>query len=103
MFLSGALYGLAGALAVFGTHFGTVKEFSAGLGWNGLVAALLAGFNPLALIPASLFFSWISSGARIAMQNSDITFEVASIAQSAVFFLATSVVLKNVFRKKGPR
>jgi simple sugar transport system permease protein len=100
MFLSGALYGLAGGLSVFGTYYQTVKEFSAGLGWNGLAAALVAGFNPLAVIPASLFFAWISSGARIAMQNSDVTFEIASIVQSVIFFLATSMVLRNLFGKK---
>jgi simple sugar transport system permease protein len=103
MFLSGALYGLAGGLAVFGTYYGTIKEFSAGLGWNGLAAALIAGFYPAALIPASLFLAWISSGARIAMQNSDVTFEIASVVQAVIFFLATSTVLRNLFAKKGKR
>ena len=97
MFLSGALYGLAGGLAVFGTYYATIKEFSAGLGWNGLAAALVAGFYPPAVIPAGLFFAWISYGARIAMQNSDITFEVASVVQSVIFFLATSMVLRGAF------
>jgi simple sugar transport system permease protein len=101
MFLSGALYGLAGGLAVFGTYYATIKEFSAGLGWNGLAAALIAGFYPPALIPASLFFAWITSGARIAMQNSDITFEIASIVQAVILFLITSIVLRKIFAKKG--
>ena len=98
MFASGALYGLSGGLAVFGTYYATVKEFSAGLGWNGLAVALIAQFNPLAIIPAAVFFAWINAGARIAMQNSDITFEVASIVQSVIFFLATSAALGAVFR-----
>jgi simple sugar transport system permease protein len=97
MFLSGAFYGLAGGLAVFGTYYGTIKEFSSGMGWNGLAVALIARFQPLAVIPASIFFAWIGSGARIAMQNSDITFEVASIVQSVVFFLVTSLILRNIF------
>jgi simple sugar transport system permease protein len=100
MFLSGALYGLAGGLAVFGSYYATIKEFSAGLGWNGLAVALIAGFNPLALIPSGLFFAWISSGAKIAMQNSDITFEVVSVIQSVIFFLITSIILRNLFTKK---
>jgi simple sugar transport system permease protein len=104
MSLSGAFYGLAGGLAVFGTYYGTIKEFSSGMGWNGLAVALIARFKPLAVIPASIFFAWIGSGARIAMQNSDITFEVASIVQSVVFFLITSLVLRNIFAAKaGPR
>jgi simple sugar transport system permease protein len=103
MFLSGALHGLAGGLLVFGTYYATIKEFSAGLGWNGLAAALIAGFYPPALIPASLFFAWINSGARIAMQNSDITFEIASIVQAVILFLITSLVLRNLFKKKRNR
>jgi simple sugar transport system permease protein len=100
MFMSGAFYGLAGGLAVFGTYYGTIKEFSSGMGWNGLAVALIARFQPLAVIPASIFFAWIGSGARIAMQNSDTTFEVASIVQSVVFFLITSLILRNIFMVK---
>ncbi|MDR2258606.1 MAG: ABC transporter permease, partial [Treponema sp.] len=54
LFISGVFYGLAGGLAVYGTYYGTVKEFSSGLGWNGLAAALIARFHPPAVIPASL-------------------------------------------------
>jgi simple sugar transport system permease protein len=97
MFLSGAFCGLAGGLAVLGTYYATIKEFSAGLGWNSLAAALIAGFYPPAVIPASLFFAWISSGGKIAMQNSDITFEVTFIVQAVIFFLVTSLVLRNIF------
>jgi simple sugar transport system permease protein len=103
MFLSGAFYGLAGGLAVYGTYYATIKEFSAGMGWNGLAAALIARFRPPALIPAGIFFAWIGSGARIAMQNSDISFETAAIVQSVVFFLVTSMSLRNVFGGKGGR
>jgi simple sugar transport system permease protein len=100
MFLSGAFYGLAGGLAVFGTYHGTIKEFSAGMGWNGLAAALIARFCPAAVIPAALFFAWIGQGARIAMQNSDITAEIASVVQAVVFFLVTSLSIRGFFGRK---
>jgi simple sugar transport system permease protein len=108
MFASGALYGLAGGLLVFGTHYGTVREFSAGLGWNALAAALVARFYPPAVIPAALFFAWVGSGARIAMQNSDLGFEVAAIVQSLIFFFATGsgfcgVIRPGRFRARGGR
>jgi simple sugar transport system permease protein len=99
MFLSGALYGLGGGLAVYGTYFAVVKEFSQGLGWNGLAVALIARTRPVLIVPAAIFFAWIGSGARIAMQFSDVTFEIASIVQSVIFFLVSSVVLKNLFKK----
>ncbi|MDR0562695.1 MAG: ABC transporter permease [Spirochaetaceae bacterium] len=101
MFLSGGLYGTAGALAVYGTYYATVKEFSAGMGWNGFAVALIARSKPQGVIPAAIFFAWISSGARLAMQFSDVTFEIASIVQSAVFFLVSSAVLRDIFKKKN--
>lgn len=101
MFLSGAFYGIAGGLAVYGTYYSTVKEFSSGMGWNGLAVALIARFRPAVVIPAAVFFAWIGSGARIAMQNSDVTFEIASIVQGTVFFLVTSQVLRNVFKRRA--
>jgi len=103
MFFSGALYGMAGSMMIFGTFHRTIREFSVGLGWDGLATALVAGFYPIALIPSSFFFAWISSGARIAMQNSDITFEVASIVQAVILFLVTSAVLRNLFLKRKGR
>jgi simple sugar transport system permease protein len=55
MFLSGFLYGSGGAMAVFGTYYSTMKEFSAGMGWNSLAVALIARSRPVAVIPAALF------------------------------------------------
>ncbi|MCL2190718.1 MAG: ABC transporter permease [Treponema sp.] len=103
MFLSGAMYGLAGGMMIFGTFHRTIREFSAGLGWDGLATALVAGFYPPALIPSGFFFAWISSGARIAMQNSDVTFEIAAVVQAVILFLVTSLVLRNLFLKRRGR
>jgi simple sugar transport system permease protein len=102
MFLSGALYGLGGGLAVYGTYYGTVKGFSSGMGWNGLAVALIARLNPALVVPSAVFFAWIGTGARIAMQNSDITVEIALVVQGAVFFLVTSQVLFDIFKKRRP-
>jgi simple sugar transport system permease protein len=101
MFLSGAFYGIGGGMVIFGTYYGTIKEFSLGMGWNGLAVALIARSKPGGVIPAAIFFAWIGSGARLAMQFSDVTVELASIVESAVFFLVTSQVILGIFRKKG--
>jgi simple sugar transport system permease protein len=103
MGISGMFYGLAGGLAVFGTYYGTVKEFSAGMGWNALAVALIARSGPWAVIPSAIFFVWIGSGARMAMQFSDVTFELSSIVQSVVFFLVTSAVLRDLFKGRRAR
>jgi simple sugar transport system permease protein len=103
MFLSGAFYGLAGGFSVYGTYYATIKEFSSGLGWNGLATALIARFRPVLIIPAAVFFAWIGAGARMAMQFSDVTLEMASIVQGVILLLATSQVLLNIFKRSAPR
>lgn len=100
MFLSGFLYGLGGGFAIYGTYFSTIKGFSSGMGWNGLAVALIAKSKPSAVIPAALFFAYIEAGARSAMLHSDVTFEIAAIVQSIVFFLISSEVLLTLFEKK---
>jgi len=100
MFLSGFLYGLGGGFAIYGTYFSSIKEFSAGMGWNGLAVALIAKSRPSMVIPAALFFAYIEAGARSAMLHSDVTFEIAAIVQSVVFFLISSEVLLTLFEKK---
>ncbi|MCL2809032.1 MAG: ABC transporter permease [Treponema sp.] len=101
--LSGCLYGIAGGIAVLGTHHAVIKEFSAGLGWGGLTVALIANFSPAAVIPCAIFLTWINTGARIAMQNTGLTFEIAYIVQAVIFLLSTSLYIKNLFIQKGKK
>jgi simple sugar transport system permease protein len=100
MAMSGALYGLAGSIAVLGTHYAVIKEFSSGLGWSGLTVALIASFSPIAVIPCALFLAWTETGARIAMQNTGITYEISYIIQAVIFFFSTSLAVKNVFERR---
>ena len=100
MFISGGLYGLGGGLAVLGSYHAAIKEFSAGMGWNGLAVALIARSRPQAILPAAIFFAWIGAGSRMAMQFSDVTYEIASIVQSVIFFLVTSLTLRNLFNTR---
>jgi len=100
MSISGFLYGLAGSIDILGTYHAAIKGFSAGLGWSGLTVALIACFSPASIIPCALFLAWINSGARIAMQNTGLTYEIALVVQAVIFLLSTSMVIKNIKIKK---
>jgi len=101
MAMSGFLYGLAGSISILGTYHAAIKEFSSGLGWSGLTVALIAGFSPVSVIPCAIFLAWINSGARIAMQNTGLTYEIAVIVQAVIFMLSTSLLIKNLnFKRK---
>ncbi len=101
MVLSGALNGLAGAFSVMGTHGMAIKGFSGGMGWNGIAVALIARNNPLAVVPAALLFAWLEAGAKAAMLHGDVTFEIAAIAQSCIFYLVTAQALYGLARKRS--
>ncbi len=98
MVLSGALHGMAGGVAVLGTYHMALKEFTAGMGWNGIAVALIARNNPLGVVPAAVFFAYLDAGAKAAMLHSDVTFEIAAIVQSVIFFLVTAQAIYGFLR-----
>jgi hypothetical protein len=64
----GALSGIAGAVEVLGVHYRLIQGFSQGFGFNAVAVALLAALNPVAVLPAGLFFGFLEAGA-LAMQR----------------------------------
>ncbi|MBN1837041.1 MAG: ABC transporter permease [Spirochaetales bacterium] len=100
MILSGALHGLAGGVAILGTYHMAVKEFSGGMGWNGIAVALIARSHPLGVVPAAVFFAYLDAGAKAAMLHSDVTFEIAAVVQSVIFYLVTAQGLYGAVRHR---
>ncbi len=90
LLLSGALHGLAGALLVAGTAGRAVKGMTGGIGWNGISVALVAGADPLAAIPASLFFAWLDAGARNSSIVADLSPDASAVMKAIVLFLVTA-------------
>lgn len=68
MLISGALAGLAGGIEVMGVHRRLIEGFSTGTGFTAVGIALLAGSNPLAVLPAGLLFGLLEAGA-LSMQR----------------------------------
>ncbi len=90
MIISGGMYGLAGSFAVLGNFHMGVKGFTAGLGWNGIAVALIAGNNPLFIIPGALVFAYLEAGTQVAMIHSDLSFEFSNLIKAVIFFLITA-------------
>lgn len=63
MAVSGALAGFAGAVMALGYFGRFYADFSPGYGFNSLGVALLAGSQPVALLPAALFFGVLTKAA----------------------------------------
>ncbi|MCX5975735.1 MAG: ABC transporter permease [Coprothermobacterota bacterium] len=100
MLISGALIGLGGAVQVVGRYGSCFTDLTAGLGWNGIAVALIARSNPLGVIPAAIFYAYLDAGAKSAMINSDITYEIASIISAVIFYLVTAEAAVAFIRRR---
>lgn len=67
MAISGAIGGLAGAIEVLGVQYRLIDGFSAGLGFEGLAVAFLAGLEPMGAIVVAAYFGAVNSAA-LALQ-----------------------------------
>ena len=65
LFVSGALAGLAGAVMLSGGSSGgrLTAGFSSGIGWQGLLVALVARTRPLVCIPMAIVFAALRTGS----------------------------------------
>jgi len=62
MSLSGALGGIAGAMYVLMVHYRWETDIPP-LGFDGIAVSILAGNNPLGVIPAALLFGALKGGS----------------------------------------
>ena len=95
MAISGALHGLTGFLAVFGTYFTCHSGFYAGMGWNALTTALTASSNPIAIIPSALTLSWIFTSADKVTLTGNFGFNFSALVQGIMLFCISIKRLKK--------
>ena len=89
MLLSGGLAGLAGGVEILGVHYRLIEGFSLGFGFTAVAVALLAAANPLAVIPAALFFGFLQAGALSMQREVGVPSSLVYVVQglSIVFVL----------------
>ena len=63
MALSGAIAGLAGAIQVYGVHYRLKSGTLNGLGYTGIVIAILGQLSPRGVVLAGILFGALLSGA----------------------------------------
>ena len=103
MFASGAIAGLVGALIVLGAQFRFQDGalLSPGYTWSGLMAALLAGGEPLGAIFAGAFFAALQTGG-FAMQRETSIPRVLTMVMQAIIILFLAI-RHGIGRSPGAR
>jgi ABC-type uncharacterized transport system permease subunit len=98
MLISGALSGLAGAGFMMSEKFKYTLDFSGnpGLGWDGMLIALLGGHNPAGIIVAAIFYSALKTGSDSIGIFANVPKEIVGIIQGLIIlFLAIRFVGEN--------
>jgi general nucleoside transport system permease protein len=91
MFASGAIAGLVGAIVVLGSlyRFQDGALLSPGYTWSGLMAALLAGGEPLGALAAGLFFAALQNGGFAMQRETEVPRVLTMVLQAVIIlFLA---------------
>ncbi|MGQ0803496.1 MAG: ABC transporter permease [Actinomycetota bacterium] len=81
--ISGALAGIGGAVEMLGSQFRLVENFSDGIGFTGIVVALLGALSPVGSVIAGTFFGVLISGANQMERVLGISANLVIVIQGA--------------------
>jgi len=100
MVVSGIPAGLAGAYLAAGIHQRLILNISLGLGFEGIVVALLARNNP-ALVPfAALLYSYLRIGGDIMERTAAVGSDLVRLIQATIILFLTAEALFEIFRRR---
>lgn len=104
MIISGAIAGLVGAVIGGGIDHTVSTASASNMGFTAIMTSWLASFNPLIMIAASLFITFISKGMTQVRKDFKFTNDaIANIVIGIVYFTVIAVTFflsyKIVFRE----
>ncbi|TMC12864.1 MAG: ABC transporter permease [Chloroflexi bacterium] len=104
MGISGAVAGLAGAVEVLGVSGVLTPSLASGLAFDAIAVALLAGGNPIAILPSALLFGALRSGSSFMQLQTQVSTDLISVVQAAVIvFVAAPMLVRFIFRLRAGR
>jgi simple sugar transport system permease protein len=97
-FFAGGLGGLAGMVETLGAQHRVMDGISGGVGFVGLVVALLARLNPVAVIPTAILYGGMSVGADAMQRRAGIPSSITFILQSLAVLLVLAFDALRYYR-----
>jgi general nucleoside transport system permease protein len=95
-FMAGGLGALAGTVEVLGEQHRLMDGISGGVGFTGIIVALLAKLNPLGVIPAAVLYGGMTVGANAMQRRAGIPSSITFILQSLIVLM---VLASDIFRR----
>ncbi len=108
MFIAGGMAGLAGIVQVLGLQYrlqtdGSPAGFTASAGFNGIVAALFGGLNPLGAIPSSALFGGLLVGAQKMQREIGVSASLITTINGivVVFVVSSQLFIQRRMRRRA--
>ena len=98
MLVSGALSGVAGAVVVGGVFQAAITPFTVEVGFNGILASLLAANQPLLIPFSSFFFGALQQGGLGLQIYTPISQYIADVLTATVIIFASARALPRLPR-----
>ncbi len=99
-FLAGGLGGVAGMTELLGVQHRLMDGISGGVGFIGIIVALLARLNPIAALPTAILYGGMTVGADAMQRHAGIPSSVNLILQSLIVLFILAGDLLRRFRIK---
>lgn len=99
MLFSGALAGTAGAVLVLGSQSHVLTDnISGGIGYSGIVIALLAGGSAFGAVISALLIAALAQGGGLMEARTGVSSDVSGVLQATVILLVagTSVIARGL-------
>jgi simple sugar transport system permease protein len=98
--IGGAIAGIGGAVELLGIFDRFQYQRLTGHGFDGVLIAILAGFNPKLVPITALFLAYLRTGADIVSRTSDIPVEVILIIQAVMIVFVASERFLDKWKKR---
>jgi simple sugar transport system permease protein len=96
--LSGGLAALAGFSEVAGLKGNLTQDLSPGFGYTGIVVAMLALLNPLAVVPTAIFVAGVFVGADSMSRAAGVPTYIADMLLAAALLTMVLAVMLTRYR-----
>jgi len=104
MAISGGLAGMGGSFIVLGSVNQLTLDVGAGIGFNAIALALLAGLRPSGVVLAGLLFGALQTGGKLMQIQTGILDDLlVFIMALVIMFVAAPGLIRSIWRVKVAR
>jgi len=103
MAVSGIVAGLAGAYLALSVNQRLILGLSSGLAFEGIVVALLARNNILAVPAMALLYAYLRAGGQVMQLEANVSLEIVRVIQAILILLVTADAIVNFLQIRRKR